>query len=126
MDKVDTLNLNIYKDEWFALENNDMDPKMFVSLVNSIEKIFIEQYKAEGAKAHVNKVEKNDRLVLFINQRKVPNIVKSLVQMPNHEIQISLTGMTNQKEQVTRTISKPFEANKVTELVPCYNQTVKR
>ena len=126
MNNVVTLNLTIFRDEWFALENNDMDPKMFTSLVNSIEKIFVEEYKVEGAKDHVNKIEKNNKLVLFINQRKVPNIVKSLVQMPNHDIQICLTGRNAQKEQVTRTISKPFEASKVTELVPFYNKTVKR
>lgn len=126
MSKVNTLNLNIYKDEWFALENNDMDPTLFRGLVNAIEKIFVDEYKIEGAKAHVNKIEKDNNLVLFINQRKVPNIVKSLVQNPSTDIEISLTGKTNQNEQVTRTIKKPFDANQVTELVPCYNKSTKR
>jgi len=120
------LNLKIFKDEWFALENNDMDPRVFSGLVNTIEKIFVDEYKVEGAKAHVNKVEKDGRLVLFINQRKVPNIIKSLVQHPNHDIEISLTGKNTQNEEVTRTIGKPFDANKVTELVPCYNNKNKR
>ena len=120
------LNLKIFKDEWFALENNDMDPRAFSNLVNTIEKIFVDEYKVEGAKAHVNKVEKDGRLVLFINQRKVPNIIKSLVQHPNHDIEISLTGKNAQNAEVTRTIGKPFDANKVTELVPCYNNKNKR
>ena len=123
---MSTLNISIYKDEWFALENNDMDPRVFSGLVNTIEKIFVDEYKVEGAKAHVNKVEKDGRLVLFINQRKVPNIIKSLVQHPNHDIEISLTGKNTQNEEVTRTIGKPFDANKVTELVPCYNNKNKR
>jgi len=123
---MSTLNISIYKDEWFALENNDMDPTLFRGLVNAIEKIFVEEYKVEGAKAHVNKVEKDGKLVLFINQRKVPNIVKSLVQNPSTDIEISLTGKNNQNEEITRTIKKPFDANQVTELVPCYNKANKR
>lgn len=120
------LNMTIYKDGWFALENNNMSPSLFRNLVNTIEKIFVDEYKVEGAKAHVNKIEKNDQLVLFINERKVPNIAKSLVQHPEYDISISFTGVNAKNEKVTRDIEKPFEANKVTELIPCYNQTNKR
>ena len=126
MNNVNTLNLKIYKDEWFALENNTMDPSLFKQLVNSIEKIFVEEYKIEGAKAHVNKIEKDGKIVLFINQRKVPNIVKSLVQNPGKDIEIVLTGKNNLNQEITRTIKKPFDANQVTELVPCFNKSAKR
>ena len=125
MNKTNTLNATIYKDGWFVLENVDMDSKLFSELVNTIEKIFIAEYKTEGAKEHVNKVEKDNRLVLFINQKKVPNIIKSLVQHPDYEIKVSLTGIKNKNEKVTRIIEKPFEANKVTELVPAFNNKKK-
>ena len=125
MSKINKLNTTIYKNGWFALENDNMDPALFSNLVNTIEKIFVNEYNAEGAKAHVNKIEKDGKLVLFINQKKVPNIIKSLVQHPEHEIQISLTGMNNKDEKVTRTIEKPFDANKVTELVPAFNNKKK-
>lgn len=126
MSGVNRLNLSIYKNEWFALENDNMDEHLFRGLVNAIEKIFVEEYKLEGAKDHVNKIEKDGRLVLFINQRKVPNIVKSLVHNPAYEIEIALKGKNNQNEDVSRTIRKPFDANQVTELVPCYNNKNKR
>lgn len=126
MSNVNTLSMKIYKDEWFALENVTMKPQVFHSLVNSLNKVFIEQYGVDGAKEHVNKVEKNDKLVLFINQRKVPNIIKSLVQSTNMEVEIQLTGKTVNGEEVTKTINKPFNPNDCTEVIPYYNKSSKR
>ena len=126
MNYVNTLNMSLYKDEWFALENRDMNPILFSKLVNSLERIFIKEYGIKGAKEHVNKIQKDSRLVLFINQKKVPNIIKSLVHNPQFPIQISLKGKTNTGDQVTRTINKPFDVNKCTELIPYYNQSSKR
>lgn len=126
MNMVNTLNMSFYKDEWFALENQNMNPVVYSKLVNSLEKIFIKEYGITGAKEHVNKIDKNNRLVLFINQKKVPNIIKSLVQNPEFPIEVSLKGRTNTGEEVTRTISKPFDVNKCTELIPYYNKSSKR
>ena len=126
MNMVNTLNMSFYKDEWFALENQNMNPIVYSKLVNSLEKIFIKEYGITGAKEHVNKIDKNNRLVLFINQKKVPNIIKSLVQNPEFPIEVSLKGRTNTGEEVTRTISKPFDVNKCTELIPYYNKSSKR
>ena len=126
MNNVNTLKMSLYKDEWFALENDDMNPILFAKLVNSLEKVFVGEYGTDGAKEHVNKVHKGDHLVLFINQKKVPNIIKSLVQHPEIEIEVKLKGRTNTGEEVTRVMNKPFNANSCTELIPYYNISSKR
>ena len=126
MKYVNTLNMSLYKNEWFALENEDMNPMLYARLVNSLEKIFIKEYGITGAKEHVSKIQRDNRLVLFINQKKVPNIIKSLVQNPEMPIQVSLKGRTNDGREVTRMIDKPFNANSCTELIPYYNKSSKR
>lgn len=126
MHKIDTLKMSIFKDEWFALENEDMNPSVYEKLVNSLNKVFTNEYGVEGAKEHVNKVAKDDKLVLFINAKKVPNIIKSLVQMPNYDIQIELKGKTNTGEEKTKTISKPFDSNSCAEVIPYYNKNVRK
>ena len=126
MSNVNTLKMSLYKDEWFALENEDMNPILFTKLVIALESVFTTEYGTDGAKEHVNKISKNDNLVLFINQKKVPNIIKSLVQHPELNIEVSLKGKTNTGEELTRTIGKPFNPNSCTELIPYYNKSVKR
>lgn len=126
MNNINTLNMSLYKEEWFALENDDMNPVLFSRLVNSLEKAFVNEYGLKGAKEHVNKIQKNNRLVLFINQKKVPNIVKSLVQNPEIEIQVALKGKTNTGQEVTKMMNKPFSANSCAELIPYYNKSGKR
>ena len=126
MKYVNTLNMSLYKNEWFALENEDMNPTLYASLINSLEKIFVKEYGITGAKEHVSKIQRDNRLVLFINQKKVPNIIKSLVQNPEIPIQVALKGRTNDGREVTRMMDKPFNANSCTELIPYYNKSGKR
>ena len=126
MNYVNTLNMSLYKNEWFALENVDMNNVIFTKLVNSLEKIFIKEYGITGSKEHVNKIKKDNRLVLFINQKKVPNIIKSLVHNPEFPIKVVLKGRTNTGEVMTREMEKPFNVNKCTELIPYYNKSSKR
>ncbi len=140
MNKIDTLKMSIFKDEWFALENKwfsvdddwfvlenkDMDQNVFSELVNSLSRVFIEEYGVKVAKEHVAKETINDELVLFINAKKVPNIVKSLVQMPNYDIQIELRGRTNTGEEKGKLMAKPFDANSCAEVIPYYNKNSKR
>ena len=126
MNKIDTLKMSIFKDEWFALENKDMNQDVFSEIVNSLNKAFTDEYGVEGAKEHVVKISKNDRLVLFINAKKVPNIIKSLVQMPNYDIQIELNGRTNKGEEKTKLMTKPFDSNSCAEVIPYYNKNSKR
>jgi len=121
MDKTNTLKMSLYQEEWFALENVDMHPVLYEKLVNALEKVFLDEYGVVGSKEHVNKVTRDDNLVLFTNQKKVPNIVKSLVHNPSVSIQVSLKGKTNTGEEITRMMTKPFDVNSCTELIPYYN-----
>ena len=121
MDKTNTLKMSLYQEEWFALENVDMHPVLFAKLVNALEKVFLDEYGVVGSKEHVNKINKNDNLVLFTHQKKVPNIIKSLVHNPSVDIQVSLKGKTNTGEELTRMMVKPFDVNSCTELIPYYN-----
>lgn len=126
MHKIDTLKMSIFKDEWFALENKDMFVQTFNNLVNNLDKAFIEAYGVEGAKEHVNKISKGEKTILFINAKKVPNIIKILVQQPKHDIQIELKGKTNTGEEKTKIISKPFNSNECNEVIPYYNKNTKK
>ena len=58
--------------------------------------------------------------------KKVPNIIKSLVQMPNYDIQIELNGRTNKGEEKTKLMTKPFDSNSCAEVIPYYNKNSKR
>lgn len=121
---MSTLKLSICKDNlkgWFALENGDLNPGLFNTYISAFNKAFIDEYGVEGAKEHVNKVQKNDKLVLFINERKVPNLVKSLVNSNQFDIHVDLTGINASGEEITRTITKPLNINQVVELVPHYH-----
>lgn len=123
MDKVNMLNMTISDEpNYFIFSNVSMDTKTFEAIVRQIEKIFGSLYAEKGAEAYVQRtVDENNKISLKVTQSKVPNIIKSLVQSPEREIQFTLTGINPQKEMITRTIKKPFTANEVTELVPCYH-----
>ena len=121
---MSTLKLSICKENlkgWFALENGDLNPGLFNTYVNGFNKAFIDEYGVEGAKEHVNKVQKDGKVVLFINERKVPNLVKSLVNSNQFDIHVDLTGKNVDGEEITRTITKPLNINQVVELVPHYH-----
>lgn len=129
MNKENTLNMSITTEVgWFALENGNMNPKVFSDLVNQLNEIILSIYKGrnttknENEKTYVKK-EVNDKgeVLLKVSQEKVPNIIKSLVQHPVYDIQINLTGITPQREVISRMISKPFIPASVTELIPCYH-----
>ena len=126
MNKINTLSMSLYKDEWFALENVNMDPKVFAGIVNALERVFTKEYGVTGAKEHVNKIQKDGRLVLFINQKKVPNIAKSLIHNPEMQIQVAIKGKTNTGQEATRMLSKPFDVNSCTELIPYYNKNSRK
>ncbi len=126
MNEVSTLKVSIYKEGWFALENDTMPSHLFSQMIDSLTKTFEEIYGKEGAKEQITKIEKDNKEVLFINQKKVPNIIKSLVHNPSMEIQVSLTGRNKNGEEVTRMISKPFDANKCAEVIPFYHNMNKR
>ena len=126
MNRINTLSMSLYKDEWFALENVNMDPKVFTGIVNALERVFVKEYGVKGAKEHVNKIQKDERIVLFINQKKVPNIAKSLIHNPEMKIQVALKGRTNTGQEATRMLSKPFDVNSCTELIPYYNKNSRK
>lgn len=126
MNEVSTLNLNIYEDNWFALSNEDMSQERFQSIIKSFIKIFVNEYGVVGAEKYIKTGEFTGKKVLLIDQQKVPNIAKSLVNMPEMNIEIKLTGKTNTGEIVTRTLAKPFKENECKELVPHYHPTTKR
>lgn len=132
MKKENILNMSITEDAgWFILENENMDQKVFSSLVDRLYTIISNIY--EGTKPENNKNDtKEDKYVkkttnekgeiaLKVTQKKVPHIIKGLVQDPNVDIKINLKGLNPQREVVSRIIDKPFTANQVTELVPCYH-----
>lgn len=129
MNKENILNMSITNEVgWFALENENMNPKVFLDLVNQLNEIVLSIYKGrnttknESEKIYVKKeLNENGDIMLKITQEKVPNIIKSLVQHPAYDIQINLTGITPQREVVSRMISKPFMPTAVTELIPCYH-----
>lgn len=124
---MSTLKLSICKNNlkgWFALENGDLNPGLFNTYVNGFNKAFMDEYGIEGAKEHVNKVQKDGNIVLFIVEKKVPNLVKSLVNSNQFDIHVDLTGINVNGEEITRTITKPLNINQVVELVPYYHPTI--
>lgn len=129
MNKVNNLKMSI-SDEvgWFILENENMDTRIFTNLINQLCEIMSSLYtgrdtiKGRNKETYIKRqINTNGELALKVMQEKVPNIIKGLVQMPSQEIQVNLTGITPQKEIVTRIISRPFNESKVTELIPCYH-----
>lgn len=126
MNGVNTLNLSIYEDRWFALSNENMPQEKFLAIAKSFIKIFVNEYGVVGAEKHIKAGELDAKKVLLIDQGKVPNIAKSLVNMPEMDIEIRFTGKNSSGEIVTRTLAKPFKENECTELVPHYHPTTKR
>ena len=120
MNRINTLKMSLF-DKWFALENHDMNPVLYAKLVNSLEKVFEHEYGVTGAKEHVNKVQKNNRLVLFINQKKAPNIAKVLVNHPKVPIRIVMRGKNSAGQDESLVMEKPWDARMCTSLIPYYN-----
>lgn len=121
---MSTLKISICEGElegWFALENKTMNETFYNNLVNSINNAFINEYKDKGAFDFVRKSTNSNKTVLFINQDRLPQIVKFLVNNNSVDINVELTGLTPNNEEVTRTISKPFNKNDVLELTPAYH-----
>ena len=130
MSKENVLNMSITEDAgWFVLENENMDQKVFSSLVDRLYTVISNIYEGtkpdNSAKKEEKYVEKiaNEKgeVALKVTQKKVPHIIKGLVQDPNVDIKINLKGINPQREVVSRIIAKPFTANQVTELVPFYH-----
>jgi hypothetical protein len=126
MNNVNTLKMSLYQNEWFALINVNMRPDIFSGIINSLERVFVKEYGPQGARQHVQKVVVKNRPFLLINQKKVPNIIKSFVHNPNIPIQVYLKGKLNTGEEAARMIKKPFEVGKCIELIPYYNKGVQK
>lgn len=123
MSSINKLNFTICKDNntWFVLENVDMEQGNFSRFVNSFEKAFIEAYGPAGALDYVKKVEKDGKLVMFVEEIKVPHVAKILINNKILDIEINLSGITNEKCYEEDIIKKPFDVNKVKRLVSFYN-----
>lgn len=121
---MSTLKVGICNGElegWFALENKTMNETYYKNLVTSIHEAFVNEYKDKGAEDFVKKVSKDDKTVLFINQYRLPHIIKFLINNNGIDINVELTGINPNNEEITRTISKPFNKNDVLELTPAYH-----
>lgn len=123
MNKVETLDFVISekKVNYFTLKNNNMGIKLYIELINMFTK---RSNASDGKKADsFLRAEENGEVVLHVIQKKVPNVIKYLVNSNDIDINVNLTGIKPNREIETRTITKPFDKNKVLELVPCYHPT---
>ena len=71
----------------------------------------------------MDKDKKDEQLVLYIKDRKVPNMVKTFVN--DFKLTIQLEGRKN-GENATEIMTSPFNENKCKGVVPLYNQPRKR
>ena len=107
-------------EKWFCLKNGNLDNTLFKRLLENLKKIFIDEFGIEGAKTYIKEVKEFNNEHLFINEIKVPNIIKHIVYDNRLNVTMNLIGK-NPDGDIEMVNLETWDRNKCLKLVPFYH-----